>query len=87
MVYKVKVPFDIKSEGGGYFTFIPGSLDVRDKGYDCVIGGAIGASTKLVGGTRFNSPARKVRRLATMRSSILARHSKRVISLYALGLE
>ena len=34
-----------------------------------------------VGGTRLSSPARNVRRLATMRSSIFPRHSRRVINL------
>ena len=87
MVYEVKVSLYIKCEGRGYFTFIPGGLDVRDKGYDCVISGAVRTTAKLVGGTRLSSPARKVRWLATIRSSILARHSKRVINLYALGFE
>ena len=38
-------------------------------------------------GIKLSLPARKVRQLATMRSRILARHSRRVISWYALGLE
>ena len=38
-------------------------------------------------GIRLSFPVRKVRQLATMRSRILARHSRRVISRYALGLE
>ena len=38
-------------------------------------------------GIRLSFPARKVRQLATMHSRISARHSRRVISRYALGLE
>ena len=50
MVYEVKVSLYIKCEGRGYFTFIPGGLDVRDKGYDCIISGAVRMTAELVGG-------------------------------------
>ena len=40
-----------------------------------------------LGGTKLRLPARKVRRLATIRSRILARHSSKVIRRYALGFE
>ena len=49
MVDEIKVSLNVKCKSGGYFTCIPGRLDV---GYECdngVVHGGVGASTELVG--------------------------------------